>query len=138
MGIDLGTTLASDDMSGVGTEVDNATNLDTYGWAELDTSTGDLFGSTVTRVGASIDIYMIQDPTGSVYENTPVTADYPEFPHKKVATIPVPTETGCVPSVSKPFPLPPHAFKLLAFNNTDQTMQNTWEINLFTNNLDSS
>lgn len=132
--IDLGTTLASDVLSGVGTEIDNSVNLDMLGWVELATSTGDLCASAITRANASIGIYMVQAPDGTNYNNTPVTADKDEHGHLLVATVPVPTEAGVVPQVVGPISLPPHKFKLLAFNNTDQTLQNTWEINLYTNN----
>lgn len=134
--IDLGATLASDVLSVVGAEIDNSTNLDTYGWLEIATSTGDLFASAVTRTNASFDIYMVQAPDGTNYNNTPVTADVSEFRNLRVATIPGPTEAGVVPQIVGPIALPPHKFKLLLFNNTDQTIQATWELNLYTNNLE--
>lgn len=134
--IDLGTTLASDVLSGVGAEIDNSTNLDTYGWLELATSTGDLCSSAVTRAQASANIYMVTALDGTNYSNTPVTADVDEFGNF-IISIPLPTEAGIVPLYSGPIALPPCKFKLLLFNNTDQTFQNTWELNLYTDNLES-
>ena len=134
--IDLGTTLATDTLSAVGSEYDNSTNSNTYAWLELQTSTGDLFSSAVTRVNASVDIYMVQAPDGTNYDNAPATADIGEFSHLFVASIPVPTETGAVPATVGPIFLPPHKVKFYLYNNTDQTMQNTWELNLYVNNLE--
>jgi hypothetical protein len=134
--IDLGTTLATDVLSAVGAEIDNSANLDTYGWLELATSAGDLCASAVTRAGATADIYMVTALDGTNYSNTPVTADVGEFGNQ-VGVIALPTEAGIVPVFSGPIALPPCKFKLLLFNNTDQTLQNTWELNLYTDNLES-
>lgn len=134
--IDLGTTLASDTLSAVGSEYDNSTNLNTYAWLELQTSTGDLFSAAVTRVNASADIYMVQAPDGTNYDNAPATADIGEFPHLYKISIPIPTETGAVPATVGPIILPPHKVKFYLYNNSDQTMQNTWELNLYVNNLE--
>jgi hypothetical protein len=135
--INLDTTLATDTLSAAGSEVDNSTNLDTYGWLELGTSTGDLFGTIVARVGATADIYMIQAPDGTNYNNAPATADITEFGNLFVISIPIPTETGVVPQTVGPILLPPHKIKFYLYNNTDQTMQNTWELSLYTNNLET-
>ncbi len=133
--IDTGATLASDSFSALGSEYDNSTNLNTYGWLELATSTGNLCASAVTRAGASVEVYMVQAPDGTNYENTPDVRG--EF-GPPVAIIPVPTEAAVVPIMAPgPIILPPHKIKFLAYNNTDQTLQNTWEVNLYVNNMET-
>jgi len=138
--IDLGTTLATDTLSAVGaTPYDNtlAANLDTFVWFELQTSSGNLFSTAVTRANATVDIYAVRALDGTNYENAPVTADLSEFPQLKIASIPIPTETGVVPATpGRPFALDPYKHKFYVFNNTDQTMQNTWQLNIYVNNLE--
>lgn len=135
--LDLGTTLADAAVSVVGGELDNSVNLDTYGWLELTTSTGDLFASAVTVANSTVDIYRVQAPDGTNYDNTPVTADIDEFPHLYVGSFPMATETGNVPIVIGPFLLPPTKQKYLVYNNgSGQTMQNTWEVNLYATNME--
>lgn len=133
---DLGTTLAADTLSAAGSEYDNSSNLNKYGWLEIATSSGNLFSAAVARVGASMIIYMIQAPDGTNYHNEPVTADVAEFPHLRVAEIPIPTEAGVVPTMVGPIALPPHKIKFLVLNQTDQQMADTWQLNLYTNNLE--
>ena len=134
--IDLGTTLANNTFSALGSEIDNSTNLDTAGWLELTTSSGNLFGGAVSADDAYVDVYMVQAPDGTNYENTPDVDG--EFPDSKVYSLKIPTETEVKPLVSKyAIPLPPHKIKFLVYNNgTSQTMQNVWELNMYTNNLE--
>ena len=133
--IDLGTTLTDGSASSVGGELDNSVNLDRWGLFELTTSTGDLFSVAVTATNAVVDLYRIQAPDGTNYENTPVTADIAEFPHLYVGSFPIATETGNQPIVIGPFLLPFTKQKYIAHNkNTGQTMQATWEVNLYVGN----
>lgn len=132
--IDTGATLASDTFSALGSEFDNATDLETLGWFVLETSTGNLFSSAVTRVGASIDIYVVREFDGTNYELTPDDPD--EFPAQLIARIPISLDADIVPVGVGPVTLPPCAMKFLVFNNTDQTMQNTWQLSLHTSNLE--
>ena len=133
--IDLGSTLATDTLSGVGGELDNATNLDKLGWLEIATSSGNLFSTAVTRDQASFDIYMVQAPDGTNYNLAPTTGTIAQLPHLLVAVIPCAKLATIVPQIlPNPIGLPPHKVKFYLYNNTDQTMQNTWELNLYTNN----
>lgn len=133
--IDLGTTLNDATFSALGSEYDNSTNLNTYGWLELQTSTGDLMASAVTAANAYIDVFMVQAPDGTNYSNTPDVLN--EFQDLRVATFAIPTEAAVVPLIVGPIVLPPHKIKFLVYNATGQQMNNTWELNLYTNNFES-
>jgi len=133
--VDTGNAVSADTFdASLGAEYDNSTNLNTLAWLELATSSGDAFATAVTRAGASLDIYIVRALDGTNYENTPDVNG--EFPGNLLATIPIPTEAQVVPQAIGPVSIPPCKFKLLVYNNTDKSLNNTYQINLYPNNLE--
>ena len=138
--IDLGTTLANNTMSAAGTEIDNSVNLDTFGWLELTTSDQSaLFDTTPPNdANPSLDIYMITAPDGTNYSGAPLTGGADQG-HLYVGSFPLEKNTTFV-TVAMPFPIaiPPSKFKLYADNqNGAGTLTAEWEVNIYTNNLES-
>ncbi len=134
--VDPGSTLAADTLSSFDStnKYDNGANLNRWGWLALATSSGNLCASAITRVSASAIIYMARMPAGTI-ENVPVTADRLEFGQLRVGQIPLATETGIVTAMmAMPILLPPFELQFAVFNNSDQTWQNTWQLDLYVAN----
>lgn len=137
--IDLGTTLANDTMSAAGAVIDNSVNLDTYAWVELTTSDNTaLFDTTAPNdANPTLDIYIVQAPNGTNYDEAPITGGTDQQ-QKFLIAIPLQKNTTAARIIVGPVLLPPHKFQLYADGQWGTgTLTAEWEVNLYTNNLES-
>lgn len=99
--------LASAGVSAAGTEVDNATNLDTWGQLKLSVTF-----ATNPSAGGYVNVYMVTAPDGTNYEDSGTSTPV----HRLVASIPVRAVTTAQVVNSKPFPLEPAKTKFFLEN----------------------
>lgn len=101
--------LADNAYTAQGTEVDNSTNLDTYGMFEFNVNATAAFAS-----GAYVAIYMITAPDGTNYGEGSASVD----PGKDtwLLNIPIRATADAIIKVTKVFPLPPVKFKFILEN----------------------
>jgi hypothetical protein len=108
-------SLASNTMSAAGTEYDNSTNLNQYGFLEVDIN---VFGVAPTA-NRTLEIFMVKAPDGTNYETSPTTTVQNA---ERVAIIPVLANTSAQKYTTPIFQLPPCKVKFLLWNNTDQAL----------------
>lgn len=106
-------SLADGSRSNAGTEIDNSTNLDTYGILEINVT----FGSAPDG-DASLIVYMVSAPDGTNYAQGSSTVD--PGPDAMITSIKVNASTSAQRKVSKPFLMPPSKVKFILENQTGQ------------------
>lgn len=127
-------SLANNAISAVGTAVDNSSNLDTYGWFEINVT----FGSAPSDTNPTLDIGMVQAPDGTNYQDSAVTG-FTDQEHLFLLSIPVQKTTSAQLLVIGPFDLPPHPIKFQLDNQTGVAFPASGStVELFTNNLASA
>ena len=104
--------LADNARTAVGTEYANATNLNQYGWAELEVT----FASSPTDDVPHCKLYMVRKVDGTNYEDG--SASVVPSPDALVAAMHVQASTSAQRIVVGPFLLPPHDVKFLLENQT--------------------
>lgn len=106
-------SLANGSRTNVGTEIDNSTNLDKYGWLELSVT----FGSAPSA-GAYLNIYMVMAPGGTNYADGSSSVD--PGADAWVASIPILASTSAQRKTVGPILLPPSKIKFICENQTGQ------------------
>jgi len=106
-------SLANLSRTNAGTEIANQTNLDQYGKVELNVT----FGSAPSA-GGFINVYMVNAPDGTNYEDGSSSAD--PGSHKLVAVIPVKAVTSAQRVTSRLFGLEPAKTKFIVENKSGQ------------------
>lgn len=102
-------SLADNAISGVGTEIDNATNLDQFGYVEIN------LASLNPTTGAFITVYMTMALDGTNYEDA-ASSTNPAW-HAIAATIPVTTGSATKRCMSPKFEIPPCKVKFQIRND---------------------
>lgn len=122
-------SLADNTITAVGTEVDNSTNLDKYGWLEINVT----FGTAPSDTNPFLAIGMVSAPDGTNYESSFVTG----FTDQKnpLLIVPVRKVTSAQRLIAGPFKLPPHKIKFQLDNQTGQAFPASGStVELFNNN----
>lgn len=96
-----------------GTELNNATNLDTIAWAEVSVTFG-----AAPSAGGYLVLYLIPALDGTNYAQGSSTL--PPGGHAAVATIPVQATTNAQRIASQAFRLPPSKVKFILENQSGQ------------------
>lgn len=124
--------LANNDLA-ASSEIDNGTNLDTYGWIEINVT----FGSSPNDTNPSIDIYLSIALDNTNYSTAPVTSGTNQ--DLFVCSIPVQKNTSAQRLISpRPILLPACKFKLYADNQTGVAFPSSGStLALYTANLES-
>lgn len=106
-------SLANTSRSNAGTAIDNGTNLDEWGWLELQVTFG-----TNPSATAYLAIYMVMAPDGTNYADG--SSSVAPGTDTLVAVIPVLASTSAQRKTVGPIRLPPTKFKLICENQTGQ------------------
>jgi len=126
-------TLANNTISAASTEVDGATDLDTFMWFELNVTVGTAPDDAVP----TFNLFKTEAPDGTNYESAPVTGGVDQA-HLFLANIPVRKVTSAQRLVVGPFPMPPHKFKVYVDNQTGQSAAASGNtLDIYVNNLES-
>jgi hypothetical protein len=121
-------SLADTSRTNAGTEVDNSTNLDTYGLLELNVT----FGSAPDG-DASVIIYLLSAPDGTNYAQGSSSVD--PGPDTMVVSMKINASTSAQRKISKPFLIPPTPIKFILENQTGQAFPGSGStLELFTFN----
>ena len=121
-------SLAAATWKGPGTEIDNSTNLDTYGKLEIN-----LEYASAPAAGASISIAMVTAPDGTNYESESATEEPGN--HNIIATIPVILSADAKRYMSGIFPLQPCKISFYFYNGGSTALEATGNtVELFTCN----
>jgi len=107
-------TLSDNARTAVGTEYDNETNLNQYGWFVLEVTFGSAPGDDVPHC----KLYLVRKFDGTAYEDGSATVV--PSPDALVAAFRVQASTAAQNIVVGPVLLPPFDFKLLLENQTGQ------------------
>jgi hypothetical protein len=110
--------LANGSRTNAGNEINNASNLEEYGWLELNVT----FGSSPTA-GGYVAIYMVTAPDGTNYEDGSSTVD--PGAHTWVCNIPVRASTSAQRLRSPMILLQPFKTKFIALNSTGVAFPST-------------
>lgn len=97
----------------LGTELDNATNLDTHAFIEVN------LGSLNPVTPGYLELYMVKAPDGTNYEDTPVIGSVDV--NTRIDTIPVIAGTGTKRVISRIILLPPFKVKFALGNQLNVT-----------------
>lgn len=108
--------LANNARSAVGTEYDNATNLNQFGFAELDLT----FAVAPSDAAPYVILSMVPAADGTNYADGSATVDPGET--RKVAVIPVRAVDTAQKIVTERFELPPFKCKFLLENQSGQAL----------------
>jgi hypothetical protein len=100
--------LADAAYSAIGTEIDNATNLDTYGKVVV------VLASLDPAAGAVVELYMVTAPDGTNYDDAPSATNLAT--HLLVAVIPVDSASSAKRCMSPVFMLQPAKTKFYLRN----------------------
>ncbi len=120
--------LANGSRTNAGTAVDNSTNLDKFGYLELNVD----FVSAPSA-GAYCTIYMVMSLDGTNYADGSSSVD--PGADASIITIPILASTAAQNKQVGPIPLPPSKFKLILENSTGQPFPATGStLELFTAN----
>lgn len=106
-------SLANNTITAAGTEVNNASDLNTVFWLELEVT----FGSSPTDAVPTADIYMVRAPDGTNYDTSPPTSGT-DFGETYLCSIPLQKTTGAQRKTVGPFLLPPMKVKFLLDNQS--------------------
>jgi hypothetical protein len=119
--------LANGAYSAVGTEIDNATNLDQYGSFEVN------LASLTPTSGAYVQLFITQAVGGTNYEDAPSSTN-PGY-QMSVGVLSVATGAATKRVTSPWFRLPPGKFKVVLLNGTGAALAaNTNTVTLYTDN----
>jgi len=125
-------SLANDTITAAGSAVDNTTNLDVYGWLELNVT----FGSSPTDSVPTVDVYMSISADGTNYASDPVTSGV-DCGLQQIISIPTRKVTSAQRKVVGPFLLPPGKFKFLLDNQTGVSFPASGStVTLYTSNIE--
>jgi len=113
-------SLADNTISGASSVVDNAANLDTMAWLELNVT----YGTAPSDANPSVDVYIAESLDGTNYQDAPVTGGTDQA-HLFMGSFPVRKVTSAQRLVIGPFAIPPSKFKLYLDNQTGQAMAAT-------------
>lgn len=124
-------SLANNAISSLGSEIDNSTNLDKYGWIRLSVT----FGTSPSDTNPTVDIYIAEALDGTNYGSSPVTGGAQQD-QMLLVRVPVRKVTSAqVIDVRVPGYIPPHKLKLAADNQTGQAFPSSGStVDLYTNN----
>ena len=126
-------SLADNTITAASSEVDNSVNLDTFMWLELNVT----YGTAPDDANPSVDVYMIEAPDGTDYQDDPVTSGVDQG-HLFLGAFPVRKITSAQRLVVGPFAMPPSKFKLFLDNQAGQAMAATGNtLDIAVNNLES-
>ena len=110
-------TLGSAAYSGLGTEIDNTTNLDQYGACHIH------LASLSPAAGAYVQLFLVQE-LASTYEQGAASTN-PGY-HQSVAVMSVDTAAAAAKEIATPwFRIPPGKFKLVLYNGTGVALGGT-------------
>lgn len=113
-----------------GTEVDNSTNLDTYGMLELNVD-----WNTAPSAGGYLALYLLAAPDGATYPDGSSTVD--PGADTWLLNVPVRAVTSAQVKITKVFPLPPTKIKFILENQSGQALDCTGNtVELFTMNYE--
>ena len=101
--------LADNAFTASGTEVDNSTNLDTYGMLEFNVNATAAFAA-----GAYVAIYILSAPDGTNYSEG--SASVTPGADTWLLNIPIRATADAILKVTKVFPLPPTKIKFILEN----------------------
>jgi hypothetical protein len=119
--------LANAGYSGVGSALDNTTNLDQYGALDI------VLASLAPAAGAYLSLYLVQSIDGTTYEDPPSSTN--PGTHMLVATVPVPTGTAAKRLMTPWFRVPPGKFKFVLYNAAGVALGATGNtVTLYTSN----
>ena len=122
--------LADAGFSVQGAEIDNSTNLDTYGMFEFNTDATAAF-----TAGGYIAIYMITAPDGTNYGEGSGSID--PLAAAWLLNIPIRATADAIITMTKVFPLPPTKVKFMAENQAGIVLPTTGStLELFTMNYE--
>src|SRR3990167_9492324 len=120
--------LANAACSGVGTEIDNSTNLDQYGCVDIVLATLD------PAAGGYLQLFIIQAVGGTTYEDPPTTTTNPGT-HMLVATLNLLDTSSAKRVQSAWFRLPPSKIKFVLYNGAGVALNATGNtVTLYTGN----
>lgn len=112
----------------------DAAALDTYFWLELIAA----WTTTPSDSDPKVVVYIQQAPDGTNYDDAPLTGGAQQY-HKQLGVFPI-RKVGSSTTqriVVGPFLLPPHPTKFYLDNQTGQSMNSGWDLNLYRNALES-
>lgn len=107
-------SLATGSRTNAGTEVDNSSNLDTYGILELSVTFG-----TNPSATAYVAIHILTAPGGTNYADG--SSSVAPGADTLLLTLPILASTSAQRKITKPFALPPTKIKFILENQTGQS-----------------